>query len=97
MTAYIIADIRVLEPEGYQDYVRQAPAFVAKHGGTYLVRGGDVEVAEGDWQPNRLVILRFPSADSARALLEDPGYREIAPLRQDNTQSNLVIVDGYHA
>ena len=97
MTAYIIADISVLEPDGYQDYVRQAPDYVARHGGTYLVRGGEMTIAEGDWQPERLVVIRFPSRDDAEALLDDPGYREIAPLRQDNTRSNLLIVDGYDA
>ena len=94
MTAYILVDITVEEPERYQDYVRQAPAFVAKHGGEYLVRGGNAEAPEGDWLPKRLVILRFPSRDHARALLDDPDYLEIAPLRQETTRSNLIIVDG---
>ena len=95
MTAYIVGDIKVLEPDAYQEYVAQAPAFIAKHGGTYLVRGGDTSIAEGEWQPERIVVIRFPSRENARALLDDPGYRAIARIRQGTTQSNLVIVDGY--
>jgi uncharacterized protein (DUF1330 family) len=95
MTAYIIVDITVESPDRYQDYVRQAPAFVAKHGGRYLVRGGNAEAPEGDWLPERLVVLQFPSRADARALLDDPDYQAIAPLRQTTTRSNLIIVDGY--
>jgi uncharacterized protein (DUF1330 family) len=95
MTAYIIVDITVSEPDRYQDYVREAPEFVARHGGTYLVRGGNAEAAEGDWSPERLVILAFPSRAHANALLDDPDYREIAVVRQQTTESRLIIVDGY--
>ena len=71
MTAYILVDITVEEPERYQDYVSQAPAFVAKHGGEYLVRGGNAEAPEGDWLPERLVILRFPSRDHDGPIAEN--------------------------
>jgi uncharacterized protein (DUF1330 family) len=95
MAAYLIVDITVESPDRYQDYVSQAPAFVAKHGGRYLVRGGNAEAREGDWLPERLVILEFPTRANASALLDDPDYQAIAPLRQTNTRSNLIIVDGY--
>ena len=95
MAAYIIVDITVDSPDRYQDYVNQAPAFVARHGGRYLVRGGNAEAPEGDWLPQRLVVLEFPSRRDAKALLDDPDYRAIAPIRQTTTRSKLIIVDGY--
>jgi hypothetical protein len=54
MTAYMIMDIDVLDPLRYEAYKRDVPRLVEKHGGEYLVRGGEFEVIEGDWNPVRL-------------------------------------------
>ena len=59
MTAYVIVDIEVTDPVGYEEYKKLAPAIVASFGGTYLARGGRTETLEGDWSPSRLVILQF--------------------------------------
>ena len=53
MTAYLIADITITDPEGFKEYQQAVPAIVEKHGGRYIVRGGDPEVLEGDWNPSR--------------------------------------------
>lgn len=95
MSAYIIVDIAVHDPERYKEYLRLAPDFVAKHQGRYLVRGGDVAVAEGDWHPERLVVLEFPSSEHAHAFLKDPGYQPVAAIRQAATRSKLIVVEGH--
>ena len=61
MAAYLIADIEVTNPEGFKKYQEAVPATIAKHGGKYLVRGGEVEPKEGDWTPTRMVVLEFPN------------------------------------
>lgn len=94
MSAYIVVDITVHDTERYMEYVDAAPDFVTRHQGKYLVRGGATDVMEGDWRPERLVVLEFPSREHARALLEDPEYQAIAPMRKSATTSNLLIVDG---
>lgn len=94
MSAYIIVDITVQDPGKYRQYVDRAPEFVAKHRGQYIVRGGEVTVAEGAWQPDRLVVVEFPSREHAMAFLEDPDYRSLATVRNQSTISNLVVVDG---
>ena len=48
MSAYIIVEIDVVDPVGYEEYKRQAAATVHQHGGKYIVRGGKTEVLEGD-------------------------------------------------
>jgi len=95
MTAYIIADIEVHNPDRYADYARQTPAFIEKHSGRYIVRGGPAESIEGDWQPHRLIVIEFPSLDHARAFLADPEYRAIAELRWSTATTNLTIAEGY--
>jgi len=95
MSAYIIVDIAVHDPERYQDYVSVAPAFIEKHQGKYIVRGGDPKVAEGKWRPERLVVVQFPSVEHANAFLQDPEYQEVAAIRHATTTSNLVVVQGH--
>ena len=95
MPAYAIASIHVEDREMMARYSAAVPEIVARHGGRYLVRGGAVEAVEGDWDPGRLVILEFDSVEAARGMFASPEYKEIAALRQDATQSDLVIVDGY--
>ena len=94
MTAYMIVDVDVIDPEGYAKYKLKVPALIAKHGGEYLVRGGDFEVLEGDWQPNRLVLFSFPSRHAIHDFINDPAYAELKALRQSTASSSLVAVDG---
>ncbi len=94
MSAYIIADITVHDLEQYKEYAGLAPSFVEKHQGKYMVRGGETDVVEGDWRPQRLVIVEFPSKAHAHAFLQDPDYQSIAALRHAATTSNLLVVEG---
>lgn len=94
MSAYIIGDITVNDLERYKKYVEKAPHFVAKHQGKYLVRGGAMEVLEGDWNPKRLVVLEFPSKQHALAFARDPEYQEVAVDRQEASTSRLLVVEG---
>jgi uncharacterized protein (DUF1330 family) len=94
MPAYVIVDIEVTDPELYEEYKRLAPPLVALYGGKYLARGGRVEVLEGDWDPNRLVILEFETIEQARKWLESPEYATARRLRHRTTRSNMVVVEG---
>lgn len=94
MVAYLIVDIDVHDADRYRPYLEAVPELVAKHGGQYLVRGGEHEVLEGTWRPNRLVLFRFPSRRAIEEFLSDPDYAPLKELRQAVTTSNLVAVDG---
>ena len=95
MAAYIIADVEVRDPVAYEPYRTMAAAAIAKHGGRYLARGGEVEVREGTWQPRRTVILEFETFEKARAFHESDDYAPALALRKSIATTNLVIVDGY--
>jgi uncharacterized protein (DUF1330 family) len=94
MSTYLIANIRVNDSEVYKDYVENVPALIEKHGGEYRVRGGETQVLEGQWIPDRLVVLEFPDRDTATAFYNDPDYAPFRELRQAVTDSALVLVDG---
>jgi len=93
MTAYIIVDIEVTDPVGYEDYKRLASPTLAIYGGKYIARGGNTEVLEGEWIPKRLVILEFENSERAKAWLNSPEYAEARKLRHTYAKSNMVVVD----
>jgi len=94
LTAYVIVDIEVTNPDGYKEYKKLSPPAVAAYGGKFVARGGRTEVLEGNWKPNRLVILQFDSVEKAKAWLDSPEYGEAKSLRHQYARSNMVVVDG---
>ena len=94
MSAYVIVDIQVTDPVGYEEYKKLAPPIVAAYGGRYLARGGKTETLEGDWSPKRLVILEFESVERAKAWLNSPEYRAARQLRHQTAKTNMVVVEG---
>lgn len=94
MPAYIIVDLEITDPDGYADYGQRVPPTVAAYGGRYLVRGGTVETLEGDWQPKRLVVLEFDSAQQARAWWASEEYREPKAMRRRAARTRMLLVEG---
>ena len=95
MTAYVIANVKVSDPERYKGYTALSPGAVAAAGGRFIVRGGAVEVLEGNWQPGRLVILEFETMAAARAFYDSALYRQAREARAGATESfDMVCVEG---
>ena len=94
MSAYVIVDVEVTDPQGYAEYKLLAPAAVEQYGGKYLARGGSTETLEGDWQASRLVILEFESVERAKAWLDSPEYAPARAMRQKYARSRMVVVEG---
>ncbi|MFP6748720.1 MAG: DUF1330 domain-containing protein [Alphaproteobacteria bacterium] len=94
MTAYMIVDLDVHDPDGFAAYRDEVPALITKHGGEYIVRGGEFEVLEGDWRPHRMVIFRFPNRQAVHDLFADPEYADLKALRHRTAKSNVIVVDG---
>ncbi|MGD8710038.1 MAG: DUF1330 domain-containing protein [Ectothiorhodospiraceae bacterium] len=94
MAAYVIVDIDVHDPQRYGRYKELAAPTVAAYGGKYIARGGKAESLEGDWDPKRVVILEFESAEAAKQWLESPEYREARALRHETATSRMIVVEG---
>jgi len=92
--AYIIADVKVSDPEQYKQYMALSPGAIAAAGGEFVVRGGRHETLEGAWQPNRLVVLRFPSYEAAKAFYDSEIYKAAKARRAGATEFfNMVVVE----
>ena len=93
---YVIVEMKISDPERYKEYMAAAPATIAAAGGEYLVRGGPLVPLEGDWQPARLAVLKFPSVEQARAWYDGERYRAARAGRAGATEYfNMVVVEGY--
>ena len=94
MPAYVIVDIEVTDPDGYDEYKKLAPSAVKLFGGKYLARGGPNETLKGEWKANRLVILEFENTARAKAWLNSPEYASARSLRHRYARSTMVVVEG---
>jgi len=94
MKAYLVLDLSVNDFSGFRKYIAEIPAFIAKHSGKYIVQGVQPTTIEGDWKPERMVIIEFPEREKAEAFLSDPEIQDLFRVRHDTTTSKLVLADG---
>jgi len=93
-SAYIIASVTVTDPVQYEEYKQWSSAAMQAHGAEVCVRGGTVEVIEGDWNPGRTVVLKFPSADAAHRFYHSPEYTKARAAREGAALMRMVLVEG---
>ena len=94
MAAYVIADINVHDPDTYKEYAALVQATLDPFEGHFLVRGGPSETLEGDWHPQRVVVLQFPSAEHARGWYESPDYVKVLAIRHDASTGSVILAHG---
>jgi len=94
VAAFLIVEIEIVDPVGYEEYKKQAAATVHKYGGKYIVRGGKTEVLEGNWTPKRIVVLEFPTMDRAKEWLNCEEYREPRKMRHATAKTNMILLEG---
>ena len=95
MSVYMILDAEVHDAGAYEKYKEAAPQYVARHGGEYCCRGGDIDVLAGEWHPQRVIMLKFPSRAAFDALMADPDYQPWKKLRESvTTTKQLLVVEG---
>ena len=75
-------------------YSERSGPSVVRHGGRYLARGGATVTLEGDWEPDRLVVIEFESVEAARAWYDSDDYREIRQMREGAGEWRMVVVEG---
>ncbi|MBU1106717.1 MAG: DUF1330 domain-containing protein [Candidatus Riflebacteria bacterium] len=94
MAAYVILDIDIKDPAGYEDYKKRGAATLQKYGGKPLARGGKTEILEGDWNPPRVVMIEFKSLEDAKLWYNSPEYSEAKKLRQKSAETNVILFEG---
>ena len=94
MTVYVVVDNEVHQPEEYAKYLALITPTVADYGGEYVIRAGEILLADSDWQPERLVVMAFPDAKSAKAWVESEEVKPIHAMRRKYATSKLIVIEG---
>jgi len=94
MTAYVIVNVEIIDQAAYDEYRKGSPATIAAYGGRFLARGGATRVIEGDFLPNRFVIIEFPDAAAAQRWYDSPEYRPLLEIRKRASRGSLFVVEG---
>ena len=95
MAGYIVVEVNVHDPEGFAEYRKMVPPTLEQYGGRYLVRGGESEVLEGEWNLKRLVVIEFDSVEQAKRWWNSEQYAPAKNLRNKTADSKMVVVEGY--
>ena len=94
MAAYVVVDATRTDVERATRYSEMVGPIVEAHGGRFLARGAPVDVLEGDWQPERVVVIEFPTAEAARRWYESEEYRAARDVRRGAGTWRMVVVEG---
>ncbi len=93
-SAYILANVSVTDPVQYEEYKKLSTLAMQAHGAEVCVRGGTAETLEGDWTPDRVVLLKFPSVEAARAFNDSVEYDAARKSRQGAAVMRMVLLHG---
>ncbi len=94
MAAYLIFDVEIRDMARYQEFMAGVKPALEAAGARYLVRGGAHKVYEGDWEPRRVVLLEFPTAQAADDFYNGETYRKLKAIRDECSSARLVMVEG---
>ena len=94
MPAYFIGEHRIIDEARYSEYLRQVAPMIARFGGRYITRVGSHRMLEGEWRPNRVVIIEFPDIAALTGWYQSPEYQPLIALRRSASEDVLIAVEG---
>ncbi len=94
MPAFVIVEIEIHDLAEYEEYKKLTPASIAAYNGKFVVRGGTAESLEGEWQPQRIVVLEFPTVEKAKEWWKSPEYTKAKTIRQRAAKTKMLVVEG---
>ncbi|CAN5750641.1 DUF1330 domain-containing protein [soil metagenome] len=94
MSAYIIVEVSITDLVGYEEYKQLTPAAIAAYDGKFIVRGAPAETLEGDWNPERIVVLEFPSVERAKEWWNSDLYTTAKVIRQRSANTKMIVIQG---
>lgn len=94
MTTFLVAEIKITNDAWVPDYAANVHNLVAKQGGKYLSRSGNITPLEGARKDCTLIaIIQFPSKAALEAFVGDPAYQPYRKARQAGSVSQFYMID----
>jgi len=94
MAAYLLARVEVTDWDHYKEYTKKTPGAIAKYGGKFIVRAGDMVTLEGPEETRRVVLIEFPSFEKAKEFYYSQEYQEAKKLRAGAATGQFLAIDG---
>ncbi len=94
MSAYIIVEVIIQNQKEYEGYKKLVPATLKQYGGKFIVRGGKTATLEGNWSPERIVVIEFDNMEKAKAWWGSEEYSKAKKIRYKNAESKMILVEG---
>ena len=94
MAAYMIARINVTDWDRYGEYMQVTPGIIAKYGGRFIVRGGEMVTLEGPEEKWRIVVIEFSDLQSAKDFYNSADYSEARKIREGAALAQFVAIEG---
>ena len=94
MAAYIIVDVSIMNYDEYEEYKKLTPDSLKEFKGEFIVRGGKVDILEGNWEPGRIVVLKFPTKELGNQWWSSDIYSKAKIIRQRAAKTKMLLVDG---
>ncbi|OQX13941.1 MAG: hypothetical protein BWK80_42325 [Desulfobacteraceae bacterium IS3] len=94
MSVYMIIETEVRDKKLYAEYVEKVPAVIEKYGGRHLARDGKITSLSGNWHPERIILLKFETAEALQKCFNSSEYLEIKSLREQSAVSKAIVVEG---
>lgn len=94
MPAYVIASPTISNPKAYDEYKALSGPSLVPYGGRFVARGGEIAVLEGDWNPERVVLIEFPDMAKARTWYASPEYAKARAARAGAADMRMVLLEG---
>ena len=95
MAAYVIVEVTITDHVEYEEYKKLTPAAIAAYDGKFVVRGAKTESLEGNWYPERIVVLEFPSVARAKEWWNSNEYSKAKEIRQRSATTKMLVVEGF--
>lgn len=95
MSAFLLIDTKISDPEAYESYKSIARPIAEKFGGQYRTRGGEMDVIQAElWTPSRIVLVEFPSMEKARSFINSEEYKPVRKIREGASECTLMLLEG---
>lgn len=96
MCCYFLVDTYIDKEKGrgmYDDYIFKVKPIVESFGGEYLVRSEKISSLHSERNPQRVIIIRFPSRQALDDCFESESYQKIMHERSDSVDARAIIVE----
>jgi uncharacterized protein (DUF1330 family) len=94
MSAYVIVEVAIHDHKEYEEYKKLTPETISAFNGRFVVRGGRTITLEGDWKPERIVVLEFPTVAQANQWWNSEIYTKAKGIRHKAAKTKMIIVEG---